>query len=61
MERLIERGLFASRWLLAPMYVGLIATVVMIVWVFAVELIAFVAKAPSINVNGGDKLCQMAA
>jgi uncharacterized protein (TIGR00645 family) len=52
MERLIEQGLFASRWLLAPMYVGLVITVAMLVWVFGVELVRFIASVPSTTVDG---------
>lgn len=51
MERLIERGLFASRWLLAPMYLGLVVAVVMLLWVFAVELVRFVAGIGTVTVD----------
>ena len=51
MERLIERILFASRWLLAPIYLGLVITVAALVWVFAVELVRFVAGIPSMTVD----------
>lgn len=51
MERLIERGLFASRWLLAPMYLGLVVAVVMLLWVFAVELVRFVVGIGSVTVD----------
>jgi uncharacterized protein (TIGR00645 family) len=37
-ERLIERSLFASRWLMAPMYIGLAMALVILVWVFIVYL-----------------------
>lgn len=42
MERIIERGLFASRWLLAPFYIGLIGALAMLLVTFAQELIHFV-------------------
>jgi uncharacterized protein (TIGR00645 family) len=51
MERLIERSLFASRWLLAPMYLGLVVTVALLLWVFAVELIGFVTGIASMTVD----------
>ena len=37
-ERWLESGLFASRWLMAPFYVGLIAALVALLWVFVHEL-----------------------
>jgi uncharacterized protein (TIGR00645 family) len=37
-ERWLERGLFASRWLLAPFYVGLVAGLVTLLVVFVQEL-----------------------
>ena len=42
MERLIERGLFASRWLLAPFYIGLVGTLVVMLIKFAQELWHFI-------------------
>jgi len=51
MERLIENTLFASRWLLAPMYLGLVVTVAALVWVFGVELVRFVGQIPSMTVD----------
>jgi uncharacterized protein (TIGR00645 family) len=51
LERLIERTLFASRWLLAPMYLGLVVTVVALVWVFLAELVRFVAGIGSLTVD----------
>lgn len=51
MERLIEQTLFASRWLLAPMYLGLVGAVAILVWIFALELIAFAAAIPSMTVD----------
>ena len=37
MERLIERILFASRWLLAPLFLGLAALLVLLVVQFGIE------------------------
>ena len=41
MERIIERGLFASRWLLAPFYIGLVGALVALLMTFFQELIHF--------------------
>jgi uncharacterized protein (TIGR00645 family) len=38
-ERALERGLFASRWLMAPFYVGLVGALLALLWVFGVELV----------------------
>lgn len=51
MERLIERSLFASRWLLAPMYLGLVVAVAILVWVFGLELVRFVTSLSSMSVD----------
>jgi uncharacterized protein (TIGR00645 family) len=39
MEALLERGLFASRWLLLPFYLGLIASLVALLVQFSRELV----------------------
>ena len=39
LERWLERGLFASRWLMAPIYVGLIAGLAALLAVFVQELL----------------------
>jgi uncharacterized protein (TIGR00645 family) len=41
---LLERALFASRWLLAPIYVGLVFALIVLVGVFIVSLFGDVAK-----------------
>lgn len=51
MERLIERGLFASRWMMAPMYLGLALALVVLVWIFLMELARFVMIIPFMTVN----------
>ncbi len=51
MERLIERSLFASRWMMAPMYLGLALALVILVWMFAVELWHLVTILPAMTVN----------
>jgi uncharacterized protein (TIGR00645 family) len=38
-ERLLEAGLFGGRWLLAPMYVGLVLILPLLLWVFIAEVI----------------------
>lgn len=51
MERLIERSLFASRWLMAPMYLGLAIALAVLVWVFMLELWKFILLVPVMTVN----------
>lgn len=41
MEKFIEKGLFASRWLLAPFYIGLVGALVVLLIKFVQELIEF--------------------
>ena len=51
MERMIERTIFFSRWMLAPMYLGLVVTLAALVWVFASELLRFVLTVPDLTVD----------
>jgi uncharacterized protein (TIGR00645 family) len=51
MEKLIERGLFASRWLMAPMYVGLVGALIILLIAFVGELIDFALIVPRMTVN----------
>ena len=37
-ERALEKGLFASRWLMAPFYVGLVGALVLLLYGFTMEL-----------------------
>lgn len=46
-ERNLERGLFASRWLMAPFYVGLVLALVGLLLKFVQELAHFVMSVPS--------------
>ncbi|MEI4487242.1 TIGR00645 family protein [Frigidibacter sp. MR17.14] len=48
---MIERGLFASRWLMAPMYVGLVGALAILVWAFLLELWHFALKIPVMTVD----------
>ncbi|HVI27267.1 TIGR00645 family protein [Hansschlegelia sp.] len=40
-EKVIERGLFASRWLMAPFYIGLVVGLVLLLIKFGQELLHF--------------------
>lgn len=44
-EGRFERGLFAARWLMAPMYIGLVVALAMLVIVFVREAAYYVPKA----------------
>src|SRR6266436_4622376 len=41
-ERVLENGLFMSRWLMAPFYVGLVLALAMLLMVFVEELVTAV-------------------
>ena len=43
LENTLEGGLFASRWVMAPFYVGLVASLVVLLVVFIAELVAEVS------------------
>lgn len=51
MERLIEKAIFASRWLMAPFYIGLIGALMVLLFSFCKELFYFVLKIPEITQN----------
>jgi uncharacterized protein (TIGR00645 family) len=51
MENLIERTLFASRWLMAPMYLGLVGALVILLYSFALELVHFATSVPDMQVD----------
>ena len=36
-EHFIEKFLFASRWLLMPLYLGLVGAIVVLIWYFGIE------------------------
>jgi uncharacterized protein (TIGR00645 family) len=50
-ERTIERGLFASRWLMAPFYIGLSIALGILLFSFAKELWHFAQIVNEINQN----------
>lgn len=51
MERFIERGIFASRWLLAPFYIGLIGALVALLVTFAQELVHLFADVGNMHAS----------
>lgn len=52
LERLFEDALFASRWLLAPFYVGLVVSVFFLLAVFARELLHTIPDTMEMTVEG---------
>ena len=48
-EKIFESLLFASRWLLAPLYLGLVGANVVLVWYFGVEFLHLI----SVLMHGG--------
>mgnify|MGYP001562651477 CR=1 FL=1 len=50
-EKFIERGLFSSRWLMAPMYVGLAMGLVLLLISFMQELLHLFMALPDISQN----------
>lgn len=51
LELALEHGLFASRWLMAPFYLGLVIALTVLVYTFGVELFHFVANAQQMKAN----------
>src|SRR5690348_11765411 len=50
-ERWLERGLFASRWLMAPFYVGLALALAILLYSFIAELVQFALSVPHLTQN----------
>lgn len=50
-EKIIEKGLFASRWLMAPFYIGLVGALVVLLFSFMQELWHFITSIPAITQN----------
>jgi uncharacterized protein (TIGR00645 family) len=48
-ETRLERGIFASRWLMAPMYLGLIVALAMLAVVFVRDLVHYASLVFSMN------------
>ena len=48
-ERYIEKGLFASRWLMAPFYIGLVGALVVLLFSFLQELLHFILSIPHLT------------
>jgi uncharacterized protein (TIGR00645 family) len=48
-ENFLERALFASRWLMAPFYIGLVGTLLILLCAFLKELWHFFAMLPNIT------------
>jgi len=48
-ERWLERGIFQSRWLMAPFYVGLIGSLFVLLYTFVREFFHFVVQATTAN------------
>ena len=56
LETLLEKGLFASRWLMAPMYVGLIIALLGLVVIFFQELAHVIPTILSGDANAEDAI-----
>ena len=50
-EKAIEHGLFASRWLMAPFYIGLVGALVLLLVSFVKELLLVFGKLPVLTQN----------
>lgn len=53
LESRFERGLFASRWLMAPMYLGLVVSLAMLLVIFVKELAYYGPKVFSMTADQG--------
>ena len=52
-EETFERGLFASRWLLAPMYLGLVFSLAMLMVIFCRELLYYMPQVLTMSADKG--------
>ncbi len=50
-EHTLERALFASRWLMAPFYAGLVGALAILLYSFAVELLHFFMHIPELTAD----------
>lgn len=48
-ENVLEKGLFSARWLMAPMYVGLVGALIVLVISFLQELLHFAMSLPNLT------------
>jgi uncharacterized protein (TIGR00645 family) len=48
-ESNLEKGLFASRWLMAPFYIGLVGALIVLLFSFMQELLHFVFSIPDLT------------
>jgi uncharacterized protein (TIGR00645 family) len=48
-ETALERGLFASRWLMAPFYLGLVGALMILLYAFVLDLIHFASYLPNLT------------
>ncbi len=53
LESKFEQGLFASRWLMAPMYLGLVVSLGMMAVIFIKELVYYVPKTFELTADQG--------
>jgi len=51
-ENLLEKTMFASRWIMAPVYLGLIVCLIFLLYVFIHEIIVFIPLATSAGESG---------
>lgn len=51
-ETMLERGLFASRWLMAPFYVGLVGALLILLYAFAMELVHLFTNLSAMTTSG---------
>ena len=51
-ERRLEATLFASRWLMAPFYLGLVVALAALLFVFLRELVHEIVLLPEMNAEG---------
>jgi uncharacterized protein (TIGR00645 family) len=57
MEKFIERGLFASRWLLAPFYIGLVGSLLALLYTFGQEMIHLFTTITTISTQDAIMAC----
>lgn len=48
-KRVLSRGLFDSRWIMVPFYVGLIVALMILLWIFFQELLGGIVKIFEMN------------